>query len=155
MAKTIPALQWFAGVVCAQKNQRGAVELVMVIFHWGGAAPLRPAGGMAWKPESTPRVGVVCLSQGLAKVDWVTLWFLAMKLNVTESPSLTVILLGVKVRPPWPTMTGWSVWAQTETAAERAATATEKRILNGKEWLLREKKWGLVELVERNYKICV
>lgn len=72
IANTIPAAQWLAGAVCPQKNQRGAEALVIVIFHCGGGAPFSPAGGIAWKPESTPKFGVVCRSQGLAKVDWTT-----------------------------------------------------------------------------------
>jgi hypothetical protein len=58
IAKTIPAAQWLAGAVCPQKNHRGAVALVIVIFHCGGGAPFNPAGGMAWNPESTPKFGV-------------------------------------------------------------------------------------------------
>lgn len=33
MAKTIPVLQWLAGMVCAQKNQRGVVGSSMVMVH--------------------------------------------------------------------------------------------------------------------------
>jgi hypothetical protein len=57
------------GLVWAQKNQRGVVALSTVIDHSGRlAAP--DATGM--NPESTPFVGVVSRTQGLAKVDWVT-----------------------------------------------------------------------------------
>jgi hypothetical protein len=133
IAKTIPAAQWFAGAVWPQKNQRGAVALVIVIFHCGGGAPFNPAAGIAWKPESTPKFGVVWRSQGFAKVDWTTEWFLAKKEKVTVSPSFTVMLFGVKTSPPWPRVTAWSVWAQTEATVERAATAREKRILNGEQ----------------------
>lgn len=69
MAKTIPAWQWFLGFVCAQKNQSGAVALSMVIFHWAKVVVVL---AVAWKPESTPVLGVVIKEHGLANVDCVT-----------------------------------------------------------------------------------
>jgi len=63
---TIPAAQWSAGLVCAQKNHNGELALLTVILHCGSwVAP----AATAWKPESTPPDSFV---HGAAKLDCVT-----------------------------------------------------------------------------------
>lgn len=61
-AKTIPFWQWILGVVCAQKNQRGAETSVMLTEN---CMALVAPTAIAWKPESNPPL----LTQGLANVD--------------------------------------------------------------------------------------
>jgi len=57
--------------------------------------------GTGMKPESIPMVGVVMLSQGAAKVDWVTVWFPYWNWNAIVSPTLAVTLVGVYVLVPF------------------------------------------------------
>jgi len=65
---TIPSLQWNDGAVVAQKNQIGALTLVMIRFHtWTGAVRLRPIIYPLWNP---PGIG----AQGSSKLDCVTVW---------------------------------------------------------------------------------
>jgi len=64
--KTIPAAQWTAGLVWAQKNHRGLVALSTVKLHWGSSVAL---GATNWKPESMPWAGAVWIAHGVAKVD--------------------------------------------------------------------------------------
>jgi len=81
------------------------------------------------KPESIPRVGVVICWHGAAKVDWVTVWFLAANWNATVSPTDAFTLVGLYVRLPLPPTTTVKVcWAETATMGTRAATTVEKRI---------------------------
>lgn len=68
-ANTIPAVQWTAGTVWAQKNHKGVVSVTWNV-HTGSAVSVALTG---WKPESIP---VGDRTQGAAKVDWVTEWFL-------------------------------------------------------------------------------
>jgi hypothetical protein len=51
-------------------------------------------GGLGYRLETGWLLGKL-----LGEIKRLRTWFLAMKLKVTESPSLTVMLLGVKVRP--------------------------------------------------------
>jgi len=48
------------------------------------------------KPVSNPSERGV---HGWAKLDWVTEWFLGLKVNSTMSPTAAVMLLGLKMRP--------------------------------------------------------
>jgi len=53
-----------------------------------------------------PRVGVVNLVHGSAKLDWVTEWFLEMNWKAIISSCFAVTLSGEKVNPPpSPTLT--------------------------------------------------
>jgi len=122
-AKTIPALQW---LVWAQKNQSGVEGSSMVILHDGNwVAP----AGTAWKPESTPALGVVMIEHGLANVDCVTVWFLARNSKLMVSPERTVTFVGEKVRPPPSPTRTWRFAAKATVARARAKTAAEKCIL--------------------------
>lgn len=59
--------------------------------------------GFGKKPESTPPC---ILTQGLRNVDWVTVWFIDMKVNSTMSPGAAMTELGLKTSPASPpTMT--------------------------------------------------
>jgi len=46
------------------------------------------------KPESMPGTGVVMFAHGAAKVDCVTVWFLAKNWKRTVSPTLTPLIEG-------------------------------------------------------------
>lgn len=50
--------------------------------------------GMNMKPESIPGAGVVMFAHGAAKVDCVTVWFLAKNWKRTRSPALTPLIEG-------------------------------------------------------------
>jgi len=90
--KTIPAAQWSAGIVCAQKNQSGVVTFTVKLNE--GVIPAG-AAATSWKPESMPD-----LTHGAAKEDCVTEWFLASNVKMTLSPIVTLVMLdGVKVSP--------------------------------------------------------
>ena len=59
--------------------------------------------GFARKPESAPPS---IFLQGSGKVDWVTVWFMDMKVNSTMSPGLATRVFGLNMRPASPpTMT--------------------------------------------------
>ena len=62
--------------VCLQKNQRGADAFWIVKLNVGKLVALAETG---MKPESTPVLPLarVMIEHGSAKVDWVTVWFLA------------------------------------------------------------------------------
>jgi len=68
-------------------------------------------------------------TQGLAKVDCVTVWLLGANWNCTMSPAGTLMSLGANVREPLalPTLTTWTVvpavWAKAP-ATLMAAKAT-------------------------------
>jgi len=49
---------------------------------------------MNMKPESMPGAGVVMFAHGAAKVDCVTVWFLAKNWKRTRSPALTPLIEG-------------------------------------------------------------
>lgn len=66
---TCACISYGFGFVWAQKNQSGVDALVTLICHWGNG-PVVVLINI--KPEVTPWVGVVCWTQGLAKVDCVT-----------------------------------------------------------------------------------
>jgi len=98
----------------------------MVKLHAGRDA-VPAATGM--KPESMPAVGVVMLSHGAAKVDWVTVWFLDLKTNEMVSPTEAFTLVGLKTFSLLsPTATVMFCWAETAATEARAATTVEKRI---------------------------
>jgi len=84
-------------------------------------------GETNWKPESMPCPGAVWMEHGLAKVDWVTLWFFDWNWKDTVSPCAAVMLGGEKASsPPAPTVTRWSA---ADARRGRVAAATrEKRI---------------------------
>lgn len=66
---TIPALQWDTGRTAAQKNQIGALTLVITRAHDGmGAVALVPIPAIPL--SNPPRRGV----QGASKLDCVTVW---------------------------------------------------------------------------------
>jgi len=103
MAKTIPALQWTAGIVWAQKNHRGLEGSLTVMLHVGNAVAFAPTGS---KPEFTPVLGVIMGVHGLTNVDCVTEWFLPRNSKMTLSPAAAVTLDGENARaPPSPTRT--------------------------------------------------
>lgn len=90
--KTMPAAQWSAGIVCAQKNQSGVVTFTVKLNE--GVIPAG-AAATSWKPESIP-----ALTHGVGKVDCVTEWFLLSNVKITLSPMVTLVMLdGVKVSP--------------------------------------------------------
>ena len=69
--------------------QAGAVFLTSKTNDGGG---LMVPSGFGNRPESTP---VAILTQGLSKVDCVRLWFFAMKLKWTLSPTAATMVDGV------------------------------------------------------------
>jgi len=77
--------------------------LVTVKLHSGKeVAPA--ATGM--KPESMPATGVVMVTHGDVKVDWVTVWFFDWNWNAIVSPTAAFTVVGLNVRAPFPpTMT--------------------------------------------------
>jgi len=127
--KTMPLAQCTAGLVCAQKNHSGVVESETLKLNWGSCV-FWPSGTF-WKSESMP-----LLTQGAAKVDCVTEWFLLMNMNATVSPALAMMLEGVNVSVPFsPTlMRKFSARTERRGAKTAAARPAEKRIMS------REKK---------------
>jgi len=118
MANTIPAWQWLAGVVWAQKNQSGAVALSMVMLH---AGKLVAPAATGLKPELTPLFKKV---QGAANEDSVTEWFLERNSKLTVSPDWTLMLDGEKASwLPSPTRT-WKSAAEAKLAEARRPRAT-------------------------------
>lgn len=58
--------------------------------------------------------------QGAEKGDCATEWAGAKKWNSTKDPTLAVVVFGLKVRPPSPTVTICTLLADTEDGAEAA-----------------------------------
>jgi len=76
-------------IIDSEDLQMG-VETVTCIATWG-AGTTEPLT-FAWKPEfMPPAIG----SQGASKVDCVTVWFVAKKLNTTISPTAATMESGV------------------------------------------------------------
>lgn len=76
--------------------------------------------GFAWKPESMPPA---MATQGEVKADWVTVWFVLMKVKTTMSPTAALICEGVYARPAVPPTMTWCVAAAAGAAAAAEATA--------------------------------
>lgn len=55
--------------------------------------------GLAMNPEFMPPARG---SQGVAKADWVAVWFWLMKVKTTMSPTFALIWSGTKTRPEGP-----------------------------------------------------
>jgi hypothetical protein len=144
-ANTIPAAQWTAGVVWAQKNHRGAVALSTVKLHEGNDVALAATN---WKPESIPTVGVSISWHGLANVDWVTEWFFAWNSKTKVSPTFAVTLVGLNVRVPFPPTAMLMLAARTARTDEAAATAREKRIMESVGRRDRRMVFRVVEVLE-------
>lgn len=114
-----------AGLVWAQKNQSGAETFWIVMLHVGKLVALAATG---MKPELMPGAGVVCKVHGLANVDCVTEWFLALNSKLIVSPASRVTLVGLKARALLsPTVTVKFV-AEASVATEERMATVEKRI---------------------------
>jgi len=107
MTIDIPAWQCLA---CEQYTQIGLVSVIATV-NVGLTVSLGETG---LKPEKNPwvvgsmsEIGV----QGLAKVDWVTVWFFGLNWNWTKSPIAAVTWSGRYSVVPleFPTVTTWTV----------------------------------------------
>jgi hypothetical protein len=71
-------------------------------------------------------LGPVSAWQGDPNIDSVTEWSEATHLNVTNSPTLAIIVSGENLRPPWPTDTVCTTGAAACTKLENAAAAAAR-----------------------------
>lgn len=98
----------------------------MVMLHW------KDAPAVTFKnPELTLDVGWGV--HGAAKVDCVTVWFLAANWKLTTSPTAAVMLEGENFKPPWPTITVWVAAEARPTTERRVAAMVEKCIFESLE----------------------
>lgn len=99
IANTIPLPQW---PLWAQYTQTGVVSFTLTV-KVGKVAASVPTGS---NPELKPFIMGL---QGLAKVDWVAVWFFGWNSKVTVSPGRAATVFGWNVRVPLlPTVTRWS-----------------------------------------------
>jgi len=91
-----------------------------------------------WNPElmALPLIG----AHGELKEDWTTEWLPFMNINSTTSPEAAVMVSGVNLRPPSPTITLWRVAAPETVVAARASVARVREyIVIGVVFRLKEK----------------